>query len=253
MKTDVDNMLHIALDVGMGLLEYGADVTRVEDTVVRICRCQGYEVDVFCISSLLQASVVRGDGSTCTLIRRIKRNGYNLTRLELFNAISRDICSGALGLEQARMRIDEANKYPGYHPFFYYLAALVGATSFCAFFGGDIYDVLAVALVSVPVMFLDLKVLRRGKMMVNTIVKAFVGGMLSNVIFMLGLGTNIDYICIGVIMLMIPGIRFGNSIQDFLNEDVLAGMAKFIQALLMTIMIVLGFSLSTLVMGRIWL
>jgi uncharacterized membrane protein YjjP (DUF1212 family) len=58
-------------------------------------------------------------------------------------------------------------------------------------------------------------------------------------------------VCIGVFMLLIPGIKFGFAMQDFVNIDVLAGSAKLVNALMLTVMIVLGLGVATMLFGRV--
>ncbi|MBQ7381094.1 MAG: threonine/serine exporter family protein, partial [Clostridia bacterium] len=53
-----DDLLRLALDVGEGMLKNGGEISRVEDTVERICRAYGAEhVEVFTIISVINASV----------------------------------------------------------------------------------------------------------------------------------------------------------------------------------------------------
>ena len=86
-------MLRIALDIGEGLLTNGADVHRVEFAIEKIARTYGAaHVDVFTIHSLILAAIYMPDGSHSTQSRRILETCNHLTRLELYNALSREIC-----------------------------------------------------------------------------------------------------------------------------------------------------------------
>ena len=54
IKLRVEEILDIALDVGVAMLECGAEVHRVEDTMTRICKAYGArEIEVFAITSLI--------------------------------------------------------------------------------------------------------------------------------------------------------------------------------------------------------
>ena len=86
--------------------------------------------------------------------------------------------------------------------------------------------------------------------MVNTIFQSFVGGLAVDLAMKLGLGQNVDLICIGVIMMLISGMMFGNAMQDFMRSDVLAGSSKLVHALLLAMMIVLGFGISMFCFGN---
>lgn len=233
------------------MLMTGADVTRVEDTVTRICRhfSEG-KIEVFCIASLLQASVSLPDGIYCTQMRRITSNDNNLAKLEALNSISRHICDGTFSLEEAAKKIEEVGGMEPYRPWAYYLAAILGSSAFSIFFGGSFKDALCAAIAGLPVIFMELHPIKKGSQLINTIVESLIAGVIVNLLMMVGLGDNIDHICIGVIMLMIPGMKFGNAMQDFMKSDVLAGSSKFVHAIILTLMIVMGFAISMFCFGR---
>ena len=51
-KTDAEKYLYTAMAVGEAILEYGGEVSRVEDSIHRICISYGFDrTDVFCITS----------------------------------------------------------------------------------------------------------------------------------------------------------------------------------------------------------
>ena len=52
-----------------------------------------------------------------------------------------------------------------------------------------------------------------------------------------------DMISIGNIMLLIPGIALTNSLRDMFSGNTLAGLMRFIEALLLAMTIAFGFAL----------
>ena len=108
--SDADNILRVALDIGEGLLLCGADVHRVEVAIEKICRTYGAaHIDVFTIHSLILAAVYMPDGSHSTQSRRIFDYTNNLSRLERYNALSREICETKptiAELEEAEAALD---------------------------------------------------------------------------------------------------------------------------------------------------
>ena len=75
-ESTAEAILRRALDVGSGMLKNGGEVSRVENTVARICRAWGAEhVEVFSIISVIHASVHMPDGTRSTQMRRILATG----------------------------------------------------------------------------------------------------------------------------------------------------------------------------------
>lgn len=65
----------------------------------------------------------------------------------------------------------------------------------------------------------------------------------------LGLVAVPDYIIIGTIMCLIPGVGLTNAIRDLFTGDVITGILRSIEALLLTLAIAVGFALPTFLLG----
>ena len=79
---------------------------------------------------------------------------------------------------------------------------------------------------------------------------SFIVGALANLGVFVGLGEHVDAIVIGTIMLLIPGLAFGNALRDLLCGDILAGILKTVQSCLTAVLIAFGFLLATILMGE---
>ena len=91
-KSDfAEYLLCLALDVGEGMLKNGGEVSRVENTVERICKAYGaVHVEVFSIISVIHAAVRMPDGSYSSQMRRVKSSSNDLYRLELLILYQQD-------------------------------------------------------------------------------------------------------------------------------------------------------------------
>ena len=58
-----------------------------------------------------------------------------------------------------------------------------------------------------------------------------------------------DMIIIGNIMLLIPGIGLTNSIRDIVSGDIMAGMLRFCESVIIAVAIAAGYILSALLLG----
>ena len=74
-------------------------------------------------------------------------------------------------------------------------------------------------------------------------------GLLAIFCTKIGFGNNLDKVMIGDIMLFIPGLLLVNSIQEMFNKDIVAGLYKFIEALLTAVAIAAGYALSMIMIG----
>ncbi len=106
-ETDVGNYEYMKyimasiMDMGEILLTHGAEVSRIEDTIGRLCKAYGFaRWDVFTITSSVIVTATLADGRTITQTRRIRERDTDLGRVEKVNALSRKICEHPLSLEQ---------------------------------------------------------------------------------------------------------------------------------------------------------
>ena len=85
--------------------------------------------------------------------------------------------------------------------------------------------------------------------MIITVISSLLAGLLGILLSKIGVGTYADKIMIGTIMLLIPGLSFGNSIRDMLGGDIISGALRLIESLLLALMIAFGFALAILITG----
>ena len=243
MEYKVEQILDVAMEIGVNLLRCGAEIRRVEETITYISKAYGAsEVEVFAIPSLIIATIVV-DGETYTT--KIKRNldvNTDLFRLEKYNKLSRKICREKTPLQEVKEEINKIQKLKDYNIILLYLGAILSAGGFAVFFGGTIFDGIAAGLVAIP-MFAFLRLQKKTfNQFVHTLICALIGGFFSVVACWTGLADNLSYVMSGAIMLIIPGLAIGTSIRDVMSNDVLSGSIRLFQALVSSMTIAAGFS-----------
>ncbi len=246
-------LLQVILDVAEEMLVCGAEVSRVEDSIERMCGaygCKPERVNAFIITSNIQVTLEDPQGNIITQIRRILRNDVDFDKLDYLNDLSRYVCANKPDVEEIRERFDKVMNRKGYPIWVSYFGAAIIAGSFAVFFGGNMFDGIASLLVGIAIMAM-LNFL--GKYERNQLAKVFIVSFLSGVLTMLlmsiGLGEHADKIMIGGIMLLIPGIAMTNSVRDMLIGDIVTGMLRLTNSLLQAGAIACGFALSILLMG----
>ena len=89
-----EQILTCAINIGEQLLINGAEISRVEDTISRICSAYGVrQSHIFSIASCIIVSLETSDGEWITQTRRILNYGTNMYKLDRLNNLSRKICS----------------------------------------------------------------------------------------------------------------------------------------------------------------
>lgn len=244
-------LLQGILDIAEEMLVAGAEVSRVEDSVERMCEAYGCDrVNAFVITSNIQVTMEDPEGEIITQIRRVVRNDVNFDRLDYLNDLSRYICANLPSVEQLRNKFDEVMARKQQPLVVNLLSGMAIGGSFAIFFGGNIQDGVAAAICGFVTVLMNYEIAKLGQNpLANIFVVSFAAGILSVLTVYLGIGIHTDKIMIGVIMLLIPGIAMTNGVRDMLTGDIATGMLRVANAILLAIAIACGFALSIFVTG----
>lgn len=247
-----ERLLSCALTIGEKMLCSGAEVSRVEDSIIRICSAYGADrVDVFTITSSIVVSVSFAQ-NTYTQTRRITNYRTDFALLDKLNDLSRHICHDLPELGSIESELSKMFSRPDF-PFALRLGAWgLTAGAFTVFFGGGISEGIVSAVIGVLLMLCVEAVENKGLNKVfSNLISSFFVTVLAYIAVHIGLGQGIDKIIIGNIMLLIPGLALTNSLRDLIGGDIMSGVLRFCEACLVAIGIAAGYFLAISFVG--WL
>ena len=252
-REEQSRLLACMLDMGELLLDAGAEISRVEDTLERMGRAYGAaRMDVLVITAVITLTMAfPGDEST-TETRRIRSTGQtDFSRLERLNALSRQCCAAPLPLTQLRREIDDVATQGKPASKQLWGSVLLGG-SFAVFFGGSLWDGLVAAAFAGLIFLLQD---RLGRTKLNTV--AF--NLLVSLIVGLGVGLvtavvpalHMDMILIGDIMLLIPGLAITNAVRNLLVGDTISGVMRLAESLIWAGALAGGFMVALMVVNAL--
>lgn len=251
-RSYADHVLCTALDVGQGMLKCGAEIRRIEETIERICKAYGAEhVEVFSITSLIIASVRMPDGEYSSQTRRVYTTTNQFGLLEAYNQLSREICASKPNLDDIQARIREIKARRNERRLYAIFGAILAASGFTIFFGGNSVDAFVAGVIGLIITLLGDTWLKNAGSFSSTLTMSVLSGLMAEALTLTPLPINVDKIMIGTIMLLIPGIAFGNSLRDLFCGDIIAGTVRLIQSLLLALTIAFGFSVAILLFGGV--
>lgn len=254
-KQSDEEVLDLALMAGHILLENGAEIYRVEETIDRICGYYGVNSEnAFVLSNGIFLTAGSARESFFAKVQHIPVSGTHLNKVAAVNQLSREIVEGRHTIQDAYRILEEIRTMPGKKWWMQTLASGVGSAAFCIFFGGTFGDSLAAFAAGIC---LYLYVLWLSVPHLSKIVGNIGGGALVTVVccllYLMGVGENLNFMMIGTIMPLVPGVAFTNSIRDVADGDYISGSVRMLDALLVFFCIAIGvgigFSLISLVPG----
>ena len=248
-------LLNLAVEIGYRLQESGAEIYRVEEAVRRIFQAYGVEKgQVFAIPNCLIVSVIDNDERPITRLRRIPIHGTDIDRMERIYDYCRRICRETPDLDEALAQLYQLDaSHPAFPLWLQLLGYFLGTGGFTLFWGGSLTDAVAGGICG---LLIGLCLNYMGRLHVNlfvkTVVAAFVSAFLAAVLTRLGLGQNANYVTIGALMALVPGVMFTNFMRDIMAGDTVAGLVKLVEALLTAGAIAVGTFIAMAASAGIW-
>lgn len=242
MMSNTQKAFNLAIQTGELLLKNGAEIFRVQETIILIL--EAYEIwdyHVFVISNGIFATVNEEKEDFFSCVRHVPLGSVNLGKIAAINQISREICQGSCSMEEARLRLQKCSEKEKKNRLFLMAACGMGSASFCYLFGGKAMDCGVAFFLGI---LLEAFLLRAEKNDMSKFISSIIGSFL--VTF---LGTAIsrkipfigfNSLVIGAIIPLVPGVGFTTSIREFFNKDYLSGSIHLIDAVLTAVCIAVG-------------
>ena len=255
---NISEVLEVAAEAGHILLENGAEISRVEDIMSRIASHFGVDSGsffvlsngIFTTGTVDKVAPGGGQAQTYANVEFIPIRDIQLSKVVAVNRLSYDIAYGMCSLEQARVRLKLIRESPAKPAWEQILASALGASAFCAVFGGGWLDCAAAfaagALLCVFILLVSGRFLSK---IVGGVCNALLATLLCVAFYRIGFGESLSNMIIGAVMPLIPGVPFVNGVRDLANSDYIAGMTRLTDALLGFFCIALGVAFSFLLDG----
>lgn len=241
---DCNCLLNLASELGGRLMESGAEIYRVEESVQRVLAAYGVTTgQVFAIPNCIHVSVTGDGGQPLTRLRRVPSHGTDIDLLERYNALCRKLCAETPGLSEAMEQLEEIGRTRRTYTVPALLGGyFLGAAAFCLFLGGTALDALCSGICGSAILLCQQLLGRLGttNLFFKTVACGAVSALLALILSWSGLILSTDLVIIGALMLLVPGIIFTTAMRDIMAGDTMSGIAKTAESLLIGVAIALG-------------
>lgn len=248
---EYQKLLNTALDLGQLLLQNGAEIYRVEDSIQHVLYAYGAKhVDVFAITNSITVTITLANDTCFTRLRRVHSRTTNFQVVEALNDLSRFVCACRPSADEFSRRVKEIRKIPRYsEPVMIAGYAGIGF-GFTLMFGGTLPDALvatcAGALVRVIVYIMEM--LHTNGFFIN-LLGSFVTTLIAIYAVQYNIANNSDLIIIGTLMSLVPGVAITNAMRDIIAGDLMAGTMKAVEALLVALALAIGTGIVLVLTG----
>lgn len=238
------SIMVLALYAGEILLKNGGETYRVEDTISHICRSGNHEyVEAFVIPTGIFVSIDQKHdaGNMVTFIKRIKTRTINLEKVSQVNDLSRRFVAGSLTVTQAMEELKTIDRAKGYPFWQKAIVGGLGSAFFSVLFGANLVEFLLAFIASITVNNVTTNMDRAG---FPVFISYLAGGVTAAVLAVLAANllpmVEVDKVIVGGVLVLVPGVAVVNAIRDSIAGDLISGLTKGAEALIIATSIALG-------------
>lgn len=239
---DADKLLETIVYAGKLLIESGAEIYRVEETMVRMSRSfqEVEDAQSFVLSTGIMFSLTINN-KTVTKILRVHTRSVDLHCIDRINDVSRKMVENPYTLQQLKKELDDIANEQRYSFFWTMLFGAIGASGFALFFHGTWMEASCTFLIGIVIKCVTWLM---EQLQINTfLTHAFAAACAAYTSFLLQSWfpqVKIDILIISSIMLLVPGLAITNAIRDTVIGDYLSGVARAVEAFLVAVAIAFG-------------
>lgn len=236
-----EKLLDACILAGKILMENGAEMHRVEDTMNRILDTKHRDGEA--VSFVIPTGIFVSSryGKNTKMIRIVKRS-TNLQQISNVNSLSRQFSQGLLDIDEFYeevMALDK--KLEPYSKALQIFAAGIISSFMMMIFKGSPQDLMITFFISSMgyAMFL-LSSRHINARFVQEFMSTFLMGLLVGFFNSINMIHQFDTVVIGSVIVLVPGIPIMNSIRDFLVGNTISGTVFMLEAFLVAGMIGAG-------------
>jgi uncharacterized membrane protein YjjP (DUF1212 family) len=240
-------LLNMAVTAGSIMISSGAETHRVEDTMHRILGTTHFEhADAVVFTTGMVVTLSDPSGETLSISHRVTDCSQNFGKIAEVNSVSRDFCNEKITLDEAIQKLEKIKEKKGYNSFLRYLGYILASCGFTVMFGGEALDALGTVFCGIILAIIKLELGPKiGRGFVTTILAAAAMTIMATAFSYVGyhafgISFQTNYIIIGGLMPLVPGLAMTTAFRDILQGDYLSAGSRILEALMVAVSVAIG-------------
>ncbi len=238
----INVLCKLLLEAGAMLMSSGANTARIRITVLRIANAYGYQAELLITHRALMLTLYDEDKDYFfSRLKRTSPHGANFRMVSGISRMSWSIVEEKWTLEQVHEELNRLKSLPYYPRLLILLLVSLAGASFCRLFGGGYIEMAIAFVATFTGLFVRQEAVRKSfNPYLCIFFAAFVSSMISGLAVKLQIGENPDYAFATSVLYLIPGIPLINSLSDLLDGNIMNGIVRGVNGLIIAFTIALG-------------
>lgn len=232
-------VLNLAGDVGEALLESGSEVYRVENSVCTVAEYFGFYPQCFATLTCIIITLENSNGEIISLVRRVKSRSTNLDKVYKVFSLIKNIEN--YDVEILEEKLQEIRREAPYSFILNTAGNCIGASFFSILFLGNMNDFITSFLSGLVVAIFS-KIsdkLNLGTFFTNLLC-GFMATVAAYFFYHTGFTSDASITIISTLMILVPGVAFINSMRDIFAGDLVTGMSRLMEVVMIGTSIAVG-------------
>jgi len=234
LKANTNTLLKIIKLSAQIILENGGETYRAEETIRYICKSYDIkEVDAIATPTGFYLTISVDGEDNNTVVKRIRKRSINLQRINDVNDISRQISSHSIDPEDALIKLESIVNDTAVQYKYSFVYCGISSAFFTVLFGGGIFEFITALMTGLLVSLISRSFEdMHSYQFFSSIMSGAVISFIAIAATTLSKTGNYNHIIVGGIMPLLPGLAMTNAIRDTIRGDLISGIARAAEALL---------------------
>ena len=243
-KTDIHELGKTLLEIGTLLMSSGANSMRIRTTVERISDAFGVNTELLITHRALMITISDMDEERYhSSLKRTSPHGVNFKMVSGISRMSWKVLEEEWSIEQINEELNRLCSLPHYNRLVILLMVSLAGAAFCRIFGGSWMDMLISFGATFAGLFIRQEAAKRN---FNTYLCIFFGAFTASIIanIFIRFGGISEHALATSVLFLVPGVPLINSFSDLIDGNIMNGIVRSINGLLIAFAIALGLLLA---------
>ena len=240
--TEIKKVEAMLLNIGTLLMSSGASTGRIRTTVNRIADALGYSVELLITNRTLMLKVSDDENSEfIASLKRTSPHGVNFMVVSGISRMSWRVVEERWTVEQINEDVERIVVIPHYPRIIILSTVALAGTAFCRIFGGVGIELLVAFVATFFGLFIRQESVKKGfNPYVSIFFASLAASLVSGFAVWQGIGKIPEHAFSTSVLFLVPGVPLINSFTDLIDGNILNGITRGVNGLIIAFAIALG-------------
>lgn len=243
---EIEHLGSILLEIGSLLMSSGANSMRIRVTIDRIAKAFGFHSELLITHRALMIHLEnKNQQQTFNTLKRTSPHGVNFRMVSGISKMSWNVVHGRWSLDDINEELIRLKGLPHYPRIIILVFVSLAGLSFCRLFGGGIIEMSVTFAATFAGLFVRQEAMKKQfNPYLCIFFAAFTSSLISGLSVKFNIGEHAQYAFATSVLYLIPGVPLVNSFSDLVDGNIMNGIVRGINGMMIAFAIAMGLALA---------